>query len=241
MAAESAAAPAAAPVCVARRADAGAPFGSAGAAPWAPGPEWAGAEPVALAAHRAEGSGVRPRVEARVLWDDESLRVRFDLRDRFVRCVRTRYLDMVCRDSCAEFFVRPAGVAGYFNFEMNAGGTLHASYVVDPRRLPQGGFADWTPVPEEWGRRVEVRHSLPRTVDPEMPGPVDWCVCARIPLALLEALSGVPCRPAPGAEWRANLYHCADESSHPRWVQWTDVGPALDFHQPGRFGTLRFA
>ena len=62
-----------------------------------------------------------------------------------------------------------------------------------------------------------------------------------IPLDLLEEFAGVPCRPGPGDEWRGNFFHCGDETPSPRWGAWSDVGAVLDFHQPGRFGVLRFA
>jgi hypothetical protein len=44
-----------------------------------------------------------------------------------------------------------------------------------------------------------------------------------------------------GQTWRANLYKCADLSSHPHWGAWAEIGERLDFHQPSRFGEIAFA
>ena len=62
-----------------------------------------------------------------------------------------------------------------------------------------------------------------------------------VPLDLLAALSGAPCRPRPGDVWRGNFFHCGDETPFPRWGAWSGVGERLDFHQPDRFGMLLFA
>jgi hypothetical protein len=89
--------------------------------------------------------------------------------------------------------------------------------------------------------RVGVRTSLPRVVDPPLPGPLDWRAELSVPLELLEAVGGAPCRPRAGDEWTANFFHCGDETPSPRWGAWSGVGEKLDFHQTARFGVLRFA
>lgn len=183
---------------------------------------------------RPESSAHRPQVTFRVLHDGASLLVRFDVADRYVRSVQTAYQSPVYTDSCVECFVRPRPDAGYFNFEVNAGGALLASYIEDPTRTP-GGFARYTPVAEEWGRQVEVRASLPPVVEPERPGPLSWRIDLRVPFALLEHYAGSVA--GGGAVWRANFYKCADRTSHPHWLSWSPV-TALNFHLPECFGEL---
>ena len=182
-----------------------------------------------------------PDMRFRVLWDETCLYVRMALRDRWVRSVVTAPQGPVHTDSCCEFFVQPAGARGYFNFETNAGGCLHVCFVTDPRRLPGGALAAETPVPAAWLDRLEIHHSLPRVVDPELAAPTDWCVCYAIPLEMLEECAGTPCRPAPGAVWRGNFQCCGDATSHPRFCHWADLGPGEpNFHQPDKFGELLF-
>lgn len=197
-------------------------------------PAWAAAEVLEIASFRPESRGDRPRARARLLHDGESVRGLFRVEDRHVRSVHTRFGDPVYEDSCVEIFLQPKPDRGYLNFEMNAGGALLASHVVDPRRTPEG-FAAFTRLPEEDGRRVAVRSTLPPVVDPETEA--DWQLAFSIPVSLLEAYVG-PIGPLPGQEWRANLYKCGDRTSHPHWASWSPVD-ALNFHLPRCFGRLR--
>jgi hypothetical protein len=48
-------------------------------------------------------------------------------------------------------------------------------------------------------------------------------------------------KPAPGVKWRANLYKCADATSHPHWLTWSKVDyNRPNFHLPDYFGELEF-
>ena len=82
---------------------------------------------------------------------------------------------------------------------------------------------------------MAVRSTLPRVIEPEIDGPVDWQLAFFIPTALLEKFVG-PIGPLAGQEWRANLYKCGDRTSHPHWASWSPVD-ALNFHLPHCFGT----
>ena len=198
---------------------------------------WSAAGTLEIAHFRPEGSDHRPRVAARLLYADEGLCGLFRVEDRFVRSVHTRFGEPVYQDSCVEIFLQPRPGRGYLNFEMNAGGTLLASHVTDHRRRPDG-FAAFTRLTEADGGRVAVRSSLPRVVEPEIEGPVDWQLAFFIPTALLEKYVGA-IGPLAGQEWRANLYKCGDGTSHPHWAAWSPVD-ALNFHLPHCFGSLRF-
>jgi hypothetical protein len=200
-------------------------------------PPWAGAETLEIAHFRPEGSDHRPHVRASLLHAEEGLSGLFRVEDRYVRSRYTHFGDPVYEDSCVEIFLQPKPDRGYLNFEMNAGGALLASHVTDHRRTPDG-FTAFTRLPEEDGRRVEVRSSLPPVVDPEVDGPLDWELAFFIPTALLEKHVG-PIGPLGGQSWRANLYKCGDRTSHPHWASWSPVD-ALNFHLPHCFGTLRF-
>jgi hypothetical protein len=200
-------------------------------------PAWAAAEPLEIAHFRPESSDHRPRTRARLAWEEEGLRGLFRVEDRHVRSVHTRFGDPVYQDSCVEICLQPRPGHGYLNFEMNAGGAFLASHVTDHRRTP-AGFAAFTKLTEEDGRRVAVRSTLPGVIEPEIDGPVDWQLAFFIPTALLEKFVG-PIGPLAGQEWRANLYKCGDRTSHPHWASWSPVD-ALNFHLPHCFGRLRF-
>jgi hypothetical protein len=200
-------------------------------------PAWFDVAPLEVAAFRPESSAHRPRTRARLLHTNEGLHGVFRVEDRYVACRHTRYQAPVCEDSCVEIFLRPKPDRGYFNFEMNCGGTLHAAYVTDHRR-DGGALAAATRLSTEEGQRVTIRSSLPPVVDPEITSAVDWELAFFIPAALLERHVG-PIGPLAGQQWRANLYKCGDRTSHPHWAAWSPVD-ALNFHLPHCFGRLRF-
>lgn len=202
------------------------------------GPVWQTANLLEAGNFHPASSGHRPVTRAKVLYDDTSVYVIFRVEDRYVRCTRTDYQAMVCRDACVEFFVQPQPGNGYFNFEVNAIGTLHLSYIEDARRTPDG-FEKFTPVPWSLGRTVQIYHSLNGRIFPEIEEAMVWVVEYAIPLTVLEAYVEGIGNPA-GQTWRANFYKCADECSHPHWASWAPVGEKLDFHQPDKFAPLCF-
>lgn len=177
-----------------------------------------------------------PRTQAKLLYDDQYVYVIFRVEDRYVRAACWRNQGPVCRDSCVEFFFTPAAAVspGYFNIEMNCGGTMLMNYHRGPR---QGGGE---PGPADLAR-VKVAHSLPKLVMPERQEPTVWTVEYAIPIDLLARLCRDFHKPAPGVVWRANLYKCADGTSHPHWLTWAPVDlPKPDFHRPDYFGRLEF-
>jgi len=107
------------------------------------GAAWEQADTLEIANFRPESSDHRPRTYARLLYDRDGIFGIFLVRDRYVRCVHTHYMDPVYKDSCVEFFVQPKADRGYFNFEFNCGGSLLCFYIVDPTRVPNG-FKDFT-------------------------------------------------------------------------------------------------
>jgi hypothetical protein len=199
---------------------------------------WARAETAELSHFRPEGSAHRPRVRVRLLHSVAGIRGIFEAQDRYVRSTRTNYMEEVWKDSCVEFFIQPRADAGYFNLEMNAGGAHLCCYIEDPERAPDG-FKKFTRLPAEIGRRIQVKSSLPKTVDPEISEAVRWQLNFMVPFKVLEQYVG-PLGEVRGQEWRGNFYKCADDGSHPHWGSWAPVD-VFNFHTPRCFGTLQFA
>ena len=177
----------------------------------------------------------RPRTQAKVGWDREAVYVIFRVEDRYVRAVAAKHQDPVYRDSCAEFFFTPGKdlPRGYFNLEMNAGGTMLFHFQAVPKE-------NVVTVSEADCARVLIAHSLPATVEPERPEPVVWTVEYRIPTDILPKYARVD-RPAEGVTWRVNFFKCGDDTSHPHWLTWSPVRKSpLGFHLPECFGELTF-
>jgi len=201
------------------------------------GDAWAQADTLEVASFRPESSNHRPRTLARMLYDDHGLYGIFHVWDQYVRCVHDGYMAPTYLDSCVELFLQPRRNEGYFNFELNCGGSLLCSYVVDPTRTP-GGFLEYTPLPEADGSQLGIYHSMPSIIDPEIVDPTEWILEFFLPVSLLETRVGA-IGELSGQVWRGNLYKCGDETSHPHWASWSPVDE-LNFHLPRCFGAIEF-
>jgi len=198
-------------------------------------PPWKGIPSKLLRNYMGRKPDHFPRTEVKIAYDDRALYVLFRVGDRYVRAVAAEHQDNVWQDSCVEFFFTPGSDVskGYFNLEMNCGGTMLFHFQTGPRK-------DSIVIPKSECNRITVAHSLPRIVDPEIEQPVTWTVEYRLPISLLENYCQVT-TPAPGAVWRVNFYKCGDNTSHPHWLTWAPVhSPKPDFHLPRSFGTLQF-
>jgi hypothetical protein len=176
-----------------------------------------------------------PRTEAKLAYDNESIYVIFRVQDRFVLSKHSNHQDPVYKDSCVEFFFIPGEDTelGYFNLEMNCGGTMLFHHQLKPRE----GSVDIHP---RHISEIEVAASLPKIVDPEIKSDTTWVVEYRIPFSILKDYFEFNI-PGEGSLWRANFYKCADESSHPHWLTWAPVQkPTPDFHMPEFFGHIEF-
>jgi len=176
-----------------------------------------------------------PRAEVKIAYDDMAIYVMFRVEDRYVRSVAAEDQDNVWEDSCVEFFFTPdCDVSkGYFNLEMNCGGTILFHF-------QHGAGKDRIVIPKRECDKMRRAHSLPRIIDPEIDKPITWTVEYWLPIALLEKYCKVT-SPAPNVEWRANFYKCADNTSHPHWLTWSPVDyPKPNFHLPQFFGILEF-
>jgi len=200
-------------------------------------PVWPAIEPVSVGNFLPESSPHRPRTLVQVVYDAQGLHGRFEVEDRFVRCVRLGYGSEVWKDSCVEFFVEPKPSRGYFNFEFNCGGAFLVNHIVDPTRTAEG-FKEFVRIPESVARAARVRSSLPAVCDPEITEAVTWTLDFFIPFALLEKYVG-PLGEVAGQTWRGNFFKCAEENSHPHWAAWSPVDE-FNFHRCHCFGELRF-
>lgn len=198
-------------------------------------PAWREVEPIELTYHMGKKPEHFPNVQAKLMYDAHAIYVIFRVEDQYVRAVAEKHQGPVCRDSCVEFFFTPGTDVkkGYFNLEMNCGGTMLFKFQVIPRQS-----TDIEPADVE---RVEVAHSLPRIVEPEITAPTVWTAEYRLPTDMLAKYMPEATRPAPGVTWRANFFKCADRTSHPHWLTWSFVDrPKPDFHVPEYFGTIKF-
>ena len=199
------------------------------------GPAWEKAPVINIAHFHERSSGHRPVTQAKLLYDEAGIYVIFRVEDCYVRSVETKRNGAICRDSCVEFFVEPVAGRGYFNFEINAGGTLLIHYNA------QSDTIRYDPVELDERRldAVKIHHSLPAIIEPEITVPQTWVLEFYAPYRLFESFVGsVPF--GPGVIWRGNFYKCGDSTSHPHWAMWNNMPGRLSFHKPEFFAPLQF-
>ena len=197
---------------------------------------WADVPALHIAVFHHKSSEHRPRTQAKLIYDEDQIGLIFRVEDRYVRCVHTDRNSLVCVDSCVEFFVEPVAGRGYFNFEINCGGTILLHYNA------QSATVHHDPVEVNDARldKVRIYHSMERVVDPEITDPVNWIVEFRVPYEVFEAYVG-PVDRKPNTFWRANFHKCGDHTSHPHWAMWNEIPGELGFHKPEFFAPIRFA
>ncbi|WP_051305798.1 carbohydrate-binding family 9-like protein [Desulfogranum mediterraneum] len=188
-----------------------------------------------LAHHMGSRPQPCPEVALKIGYSQRALYLLFRVQDQSVRARARKHQDPVWEDSCVEFFFTPGPNCslGYFNLEMNCGGTMLFHFQARPR-------SERTIIPLELCERITTVHSLPPRVMPEITAPLSWTLAYRLPLELLSPYCPVV-RPAPGVHWRGNFYKCGDKTSLPHWLTWAPInGPRPDFHRPDAFGSLHF-
>ena len=176
-----------------------------------------------------------PKTQAMLLYDDKNIYVFFRVEDRYVRAVAEKTHDSVYSDSCVEFFFTPSeGLSkSYFNLEINCGGTV-LMYYCDEK------MATRTPLDVADCQMIEIFHSMPKIIEPEIAEPTPWVLQYKLPLEMLNKYHSID-KPEPGVKWRANFYKCADKTSHPHWLTWATVdNPTPNFHLPQYFGIIEF-
>jgi len=197
--------------------------------------QWKKIETIKIDKYMGKVSEFRPEVEAKMMYDADNVYVIFRVKDRFVKSLVKEYNGNVSGDSCVEFFFAPDSnfPLKYFNLEINAGGTPLIYYISQP-------WTEFKKLEAEDIRQIEIAHSLPSVVDPEIREPVTWTIEYRIPLSMLSKFSNVS-RPAPGVIWKANFYKTGSQTSNPNYLTWNFVdNPKPNFHLPQFFGTLKF-
>ena len=198
-------------------------------------PVWQAIQPISLKRYMGDKPEHFPQVQAKLAYDDTHIYVIWKVNDQFVRAVANEHQGPVYQDSCVEFFFIPDNLGGleYFNLEMNCGGTMlfHHQEFGKPEKVN---------ISSEDIAAMQVAHSLPRIITEEIKEKTTWYLEYAIPFEILKNYYQLE-YPKSGAKWRANFYKCADKTSHPHWLTWSEVQyPEPRFHLPEFFGTLVF-
>jgi hypothetical protein len=194
-------------------------------------PQWRNAKAISITNFIRDVPAFKPAVEAKMTYDDKNVYVIFRVQDRYVRSITTEPMGPVWKDAAVEFFFSPDTTKPetFFNLEMNCGGTALLGY----RSKEQKPTADDV-------KMIEIAHSLPVKVDPEITDAVTWTIECRIPFTVMQKFSNVTV-PKKGVAWRANFYKIAENNSNPHHMAWAAItAPRPNFHMPQFFGTVQF-
>jgi len=198
-------------------------------------PAWRGAEPVSLV---LVDSGRKPDqpTTVRMLYDDASLYFAFHVVDSDIWSTFRRRDEMLSEQEVVEMFIDPFGHGRvYFEFNISPHNVVFDAVILN-RMVPPDGKRDLIGL-REWdcaGLRTAV--VVDGELDTRRPVSRGWDVEAAVPLREL-----VPprCPPAPGDEWRLNLYRIDRGREKDEYQAWAPTG-RIDFHMPAHFGRLTF-
>lgn len=192
--------------------------------------EWEGIKPFSLTNAMGELPELLPNTKVKLMYDDKYIYVIFKVEDKFVRSVNREINSPVSNDSCVEFFFTPDtdDSLGYFNLEVNAGGTPLFRFQKE-RNIGK------VEIDLEDIKSIKIAHSLPEVVEPEILEPTTWTVEYQIPINMLEKYFNIV-KPTSGVTWKVNFYKCADETSNPHYLTWNKVENEIpNFHLPEYF------
>ena len=160
---------------------------------------------------------------AKMAYNDEKLFIRLEAEEKNIREELTGPYEMVCNDSCLEFFFAPDPKDDrYLNFEWNPKGTLYLGFGIDrilrSRQLVDNAEKHFCPKPfrteNGWGVEFEIPCSFIKLYFPDF---------------------------TPLGESHGNFYKCGDETIVPHYLSWSDMtGANPDFHRKCDFGIIKY-
>ncbi|MBI5010530.1 MAG: hypothetical protein HZB98_12995 [Bacteroidia bacterium] len=177
-----------------------------------------------------KGYDYKPHVKFAIAYSDREIFLKYYITEDYFKAEKTETNQMVCEDSCVEFFVSPENDGIYYNLEFNGIGTI---------LLGTGtGRADSKRADPAIISRIRRKSSVGKKPVAEQKGKFEWSITIAIPV---EVFFHHKIGDLKGKTFRANFYKCGDMLSVPHYVTWNPVGTSNpDYHQPEYFGMLKF-
>jgi hypothetical protein len=172
----------------------------------------------------------KPEVELSITYSCHEIFLKYYVNEGYFKAEKTESNQMVCEDSCVEFFVSPQDDGIYYNLEFNGIGTCLLGSGTERANSIRANPEIISKI-----RRVSSAGSVPFK---EKVGENKWTMTIAIPF---EVFFHHKIRELKGKTFRANFYKCGDMLSVPHYVTWNPVGTERpDYHQPEYFGLLKF-
>ena len=177
-----------------------------------------------------KGYDYKPDVALSMAYGNHEIFLKYYITEDYFKAEKTETNEMVCEDSCVEFFVSPEDDGIYYNFEFNAIGTC---------LLGTGtGRENSTRANPELISKIRRLTSAGKELVRERKGKYSWTLTVAIPF---EVFFRHKVKDLKGKTFRANFYKCGDMLTIPHYVTWNPVGTDKpDYHQPAYFGLLKF-
>ncbi len=182
--------------------------------------EWDKAEKAEIAYFPWDTGGIKPITEARLLYNQKGIFVRFDIEETDILARFSQQNDPVYTDSCVEFFIcpNPKESEKYINFEFNANGAMLAG--IGTNRFDRQSI--------EEDMSIFQIETLRKSKS--------WKLKFFLPFPVLKRYFGVI-----SSNMKGNLYKCAEDNSHPHFGCWNLIEQEkMDFHLPKYFGQFIF-
>jgi len=177
-----------------------------------------------------KGFDYKPEVAFSIAYSDHEIFLKYYVTENYFKAEKTETNQMVCEDSCVEFFVSPEYDGIYYNLEFNGIGTC---------LLGTGtGRENSTRANPEIISKIRRLTSVGEKPVKEKEGKFEWTITTAIPF---EVFFHHKIKSLKGKTFRANFYKCGDMLKVPHYVTWNPVGTVKpDYHQPRYFGVLKF-
>jgi len=172
----------------------------------------------------------KPEVSFLTGYTNKELLLKYYVNEEYFKAEKTKPNQMVCEDSCLEFFVSPEEDGLYYNLEFNGIGTC----LLGSGKSRKGNIrAD-----EKIISRIRRLTSVGQSPVPEKKGLFSWTLTLAIPF---DVLFHHNIKSLTGKTFRANFHKCGDKLTIPHYVTWNPIKTEKpDFHQPEYFGLMKF-
>ena len=192
---------------------------------------WQELEPILIEEYSWDVNGYKPRVEVRFFYTESRLYLHFTSYEKEIRAIYKNINEPVYTDSCVEFFFNPdpENDDRYFNFEINAIGTL---------LLGLGRGRDDRSLIEDVSQDI---FNIKSSVDEDRVCEYQdefWTLEFSIPYSFIEKYFGEQDF-SQGKKMIGNFQKCGDETKFPHYGCWSRISSLEpDFHRPEYFGHL---
>lgn len=168
-------------------------------------------------------NGYTPEVHFTLTISDDAFLLHIETNEQNPRRMEHQHLNYVHYDSCVEWFVNfaPETCDRYFNFEINANGTLYAAF--------RKNRSEFTLLELEDMNLLEIK---PEVLDDK------WIIDFKVPFTFIKKY-------IPEFEFQkgmtilSNFYKCGDRTEYPHFGIWNPINlPQPDFHRPEFFGKI---